>query len=233
MGFRPNRSTIDNIFIVRQIYEKCYEYNIDLHNIFTDFSQAFDTVNRDAIFSSLTEQNVPDKLIKLITLTMQQTKMKVKVNNNYSEWFETKTGVRQGDPLSALLFSVVLDSVVKNLEVRGNITTRLKQICAYADDIVIIGRTKQTLIDTFCKLKQEALNVGLIVNNKKTKYLYCTRKTIYPSDIDTGEEKFEQVNSFKYLGAMINTDNSIEEEIKERIAAGNTAYHVHRKLYLN
>jgi hypothetical protein len=33
-----------------------------------------------------------------------------------------------------------------NLEIRGNITTRLKQICAYADGIVIIGGTKQSLI---------------------------------------------------------------------------------------
>ena len=33
--------------------------------------------------------------------------------------------------------------------------------------------------------------------------------------MDTGEEQFEQVHSFKYLGAMVNTDNSIEEEIKE------------------
>ena len=59
----------------------------------------------------------------------------MKINNNYSEWFETKTGVRQGDPLSAPLFSVVLDSVITNLEVLGNITAGLKQICAYADDI--------------------------------------------------------------------------------------------------
>jgi sorting nexin-29 len=120
MGFRPNRSTIDNVFMVRQNYEKCHEYNIDLHNIFIDFSQAFDTVNRDVIYNSLIKHNVPDKLIKLIKLTMQQTKMKVKVNNSYPEWFETKTGVRQGDPLSALLFSVVLDSLIANLEVRGN-----------------------------------------------------------------------------------------------------------------
>ena len=47
--------------------------------------------------------------------------------------------------------------------------------------------------------------------------------------MDTGEEQFEQVNSFKYLGTVVNTDNSIEEEIKERIAAGNRAYHVHKK----
>jgi len=51
--------------------------------------------------------------------------------------------------------------------------------------------------------------------------------------MDTGEEQFEQVNSFKYLGSMVNTDNSIEEEIKERIAAGNRAYHVHKKNYLH
>jgi hypothetical protein len=156
--------------------------------------------------------------------------MKVKVNNSYSEWVETKTGVRQADPLSVLLFSVVLDSIITNLEIRGNITTRLKQICAYADD-VIIERTNQILIDAFCKLKHEALNAGLIVNNNKTKYLYCTRKTIQPTYIDTEEEQFEQVNSFKYLGTMVNTDNSIEEEIKERIAAGKRAIHVHKKLF--
>jgi hypothetical protein len=116
--------------------------SLDLHNIFIDFSQAFDTVNRDVIYNSLIKHNVPNKLVKLMILKMQRTKMKVKINNKYSEWFGTKTGVRQGDPLSAPLFSVVLDSLVTNLEVRGTITTRLKQICTYADDIVIIGRAK-------------------------------------------------------------------------------------------
>jgi hypothetical protein len=157
--------------------------------------------------------------------------MKVKVNNNYSEWFERKTEVRQEDTLSALLFSVVLESVITNLEVRGNITTRLKQICAYADEIIIIGRTKQILIDTFCKLKYEALNAGLIVNNNKTKYLFCARKTLHPTYINTGEEQSEQVNSFKYLEAMMNTDNSFEEQIKERIAAGNRAYQVQKNYF--
>jgi hypothetical protein len=86
--------------------------------------------------------------------------------------------------------------VIVNLAVRGNITTRLKQICALADDIVIIGRTKQISIDTFCKLKNEALNAGLIVNNNKIKYLYCTRTIFQPPYLNTGEEQFEQVNSF-------------------------------------
>jgi hypothetical protein len=59
----------------------------------------------------------------------------------------------------------------------------------------------------FAELKYEALNAGLIVKNSKTKYLFCTSKTIHPSYINTGEEQFEQVNSFKYLAAMVNTDS--------------------------
>jgi hypothetical protein len=49
--------------------------------------------------------------------------------------------------------------------------------------------------------------------------------------LNTGEEQSEQVNSFKYLGSMVNTGNSIGEEIKGRIAAGNRAFHVHKKLF--
>jgi hypothetical protein len=51
--------------------------------------------------------------------------------------------------LSALLFNLTLESVIRNLEIRGNITTKLKQINAYADDIIITARTKKDLIETF------------------------------------------------------------------------------------
>ena len=115
---------------MRQIYEKWHEFNIDLHNIYIYFWQAFETVKRDIIYNSLIKNSVPDNLIKLLKLTIQRTKIKVTVNNSYSERFETKTGVRQGDTYSALLFSVVLDSVITNLEVLGNTTTRLKRNCA-------------------------------------------------------------------------------------------------------
>jgi len=176
MGFRSNSSTIYNIFVLRQIYLKFHEYNFDLHNIFIDFPQAFDTVHRVAIYSSLIKYNVPHKLINLIKLTTQRNKMKMKVNNSYSGWFEKKTAVRQRDPLSAILFSVLLDWVNTKLEVQGNITATLKQICAYADDIIILGRTTQNLIDTFRKLKHEAINIGIIENNNKTKYQFLPQK---------------------------------------------------------
>jgi len=74
VGFRPNRSTIDNIFIVRQIIEKCHEFNIELHNIFIDYTHAFDLVFRDKIIECLNKYEIPSKLIKLIARTLQDKK---------------------------------------------------------------------------------------------------------------------------------------------------------------
>ena len=78
MGFRPNRSTIDNIFIVRQVFEKCHEYNIDLYNIFVDYTQTFDSVNRNKIIESLMQYDIPSKIIRLLGLTLTNTKQRLR-----------------------------------------------------------------------------------------------------------------------------------------------------------
>jgi len=41
----------------------------------------------------------------------------------------------------------------------------------------------------------------------------------------------EQVESYKYLGSSVNSDNSIEEEIQYRITLGNKAYYANRFLF--
>jgi len=105
--------------------------------IFINYTHAFDSVFRDKIIECLNKYEVPSKLIKLRARTLQDTKARVKVNQKYTEKFEITTGVKQGDPLSANLFGMVIDDTLKQLELRGNITTRLKQWLAYADDILI------------------------------------------------------------------------------------------------
>jgi hypothetical protein len=223
-GFRQNRSTIDNIHIVRQIYEKSHEYNIELHNLFIDYTQAFDTVHRTAVIKSLKQFGIPIKLQNVITLTLQNTTAQVRINNDLTEATDINTGVRQGYPLSTLLFSMVLDTVIKNLDITGNTSMRLRQICAYADDPIILARTRQAMMDTFTKLKNEAIESGLVVNVAKTKYMKCSRSTSIETYINIEDTQFEKTKAFKYFGSIVNEDNSIEQEVQERIAAGNHAY---------
>ena len=156
--------------------EKCYEPNIDIHNIFIDCTHAFDSVKRNKIIECLFQYHIPVKLIRLIKLISEKTRAKVKVNNKFTEEFQVEYGVKQGDPLSATLFSMVIDVILKNLDLRGNISTRLKQCIAYADDVLITARTKQTVKDTFQQLMHNSIEFGLIINEEKTKYLKCSKK---------------------------------------------------------
>jgi retron-type reverse transcriptase len=87
-----------------------------------------------------------------------------------------ESGVKQGDPISPALFSLVIDTALKKLELSGNISTRLRQLTAYAGDILITTRTRRSLIDNLQQLKNNPMEVGLIINEKETKYLKSTKK---------------------------------------------------------
>jgi hypothetical protein len=189
--------------------------------MFIDYTQAFVSIKRNKVLECLNQYNIPTKLQKLIALTLTGTSAIVKINNEFTDKFNMQKGVKQGDPLSAILFSIAMDYILKKMELRGNISTRLKQCAAYADDIVITSRTAQAMIDTFVKLKNESLKYGLIVNVHKTKYMKCTRRQeLTPINIENKE--IEQVKAFKFLGSIINIDNTMEEEMKARIASGSS-----------
>jgi len=64
------------------------------------------------------------------------------------------------------------------------------------------------------------MEVGLVINEKKTKYLKCTKEDTRTENLNINNLHIEQVQQYKYLGSIINESNSIEEEIKERIAFG-------------
>jgi len=199
-GFRPNRTTVDNIFTLRKMYEKCYEHNTELHSILIDFNQAFDSINRRTIIQAIKEMQIPGKIVRLVNMVTQHTKDKIKLNNEYTKQIDVKTGIKLGDPLSTILFSTVMESLMRKLEIRGNITTRLRQACVYADGVVLVTRTEQALIDTFQKLKQEVEKNGLTINQNKTKYMRHSRTQINGKNMELEIEgmKIEELSKTKY-----------------------------------
>jgi hypothetical protein len=209
----------------------CYEYSIELHNIFVDYNQAFDSVNRNIIIECLNNYEVPKKLIKLIGLTLTNTTARIKIGSQLNSEFRIVSGIKQGDPLSATLFSIVIDNVIKQLDLKGNISTRLKQCSVYADDILLTTRTIPALKDTFQRLKKTSLQAELTINEHKTKYIRCTKKQHKVDGIDNTQTHLEQVKSFKYLGSIVKGNNSVEEEMKSRISVGNEAFYANQDLF--
>jgi hypothetical protein len=61
--------------------------------------------------------------------------------------------------------------------------------------------------------------------------MMCTRKQRRGNKLEVGDMSFESVQSLKYLGPTVNQNNTIEEEIKERLIAGNKAFYANQKMF--
>ena len=76
-GFLPNKSTIDNIFIVRQLSEKYREYGKEVWHVFVDYAQAYDSVLSPSLWNILRSFAVPEKLIRVVQACYVRTKGRV------------------------------------------------------------------------------------------------------------------------------------------------------------
>ena len=71
------------------------------------------------------------------------------------------------------------------------------------------------------------LDIGLAENTGKTKYMEIGhhRGMIANAHIRIGSNSYEKVKTFKNLGSLLTNQNSIQEEIKCRLKAGNSCYY--------
>lgn len=223
-GFRKGRSTIDHIFVVRQLMEKHYEYAKDLHMVFVDYKQAYDSVNREKLWEALKTFRIPLKIIKMVQLCNSETYSKVKIGNEVSMAFEIKSGLRQGDAMSPILFNMALESVVREMSNGDAWSPHRGLLLAYADDIIITGNTRTEVQMNLKKLMKASKNMGLLVNEEKMKCMAITRRSEDSSNLKVENKEFEQVKEFKYLGVTLNNKNIMHEEINVRLNAANRCY---------
>jgi hypothetical protein len=117
---------------MRQILEKCNEFNITTRHLFIEFKAAYDTIIRNKIYVGMSELNFTTKFIRRSKATLTIVTCCVKIQNDCSESFETQQGLRQGDVFSMLLFNVVLEVIVRgaNLQTTGTICNKETQLLA-------------------------------------------------------------------------------------------------------
>jgi len=82
-GYCQEQSTIDQIFTVCQILEKCSEHGKDTHHPFIDFKAAYDSIDGCHLYAVMEELNVPQKLIALVKATMNNTQCRVKIQTDF------------------------------------------------------------------------------------------------------------------------------------------------------
>ena len=110
---------------------------------------------------------------------VQKTRSAVRIDGTLSSFFENKTGLKQGDPLSTILFNLALQKVIQSVQkVPSGIKIGKEKlnILAYADDIVLIGKNEIEIRQLFVEMENIVRKFGLQINQENTKHVIVERK---------------------------------------------------------
>ena len=193
-GFRAERSTIDRIFSLRPLQDKCREQQMPLYIAFIDLTKAFDLVSSDGLFKFkvLPKIGCPPKMQSMIESFNTDTKGAVQFNGSFSEPFEIRSCVKQGCVLAPKLFGTffglllkhILDTTTEGiyfrtrsddrlfnlarLRAKTNVRNDLIRDMLFADDAAVATHTQEELLSLMDCFSQACKNFGLTISLKKT-----------------------------------------------------------------
>ena len=222
-GFRSGFSTSDHMFVLNHLIQYLNNQNKKLYCAFIDLKQAFDTVWREGLWIKLSKSNINGKCFNLIKNMYENIKSCVSVNSEVSNYFSSDIGVRQGENLSPLLFSLFLNDLNDYFTIHNiedcidlpvpdhiqNMQTFLKLfILLYADDTVLLSESSQGLQNALNTYAQYCDTWKLTVNIQKTKILIFSKGRPGSTNFTFQGNQLETVNEYKYLGILFSRTGS-------------------------
>ena len=142
-GFMPLRSIFDNIKEAQTLIDRADQCKSPLYVALLDQEKAYDQVDHGYLWGCLKRLGVPKALITAIQGCYLTARSTVSVNRFISDPFEIQRGVRQGDPLSCILYNVAIEPLAKYLlnepRLPGYVDQNGKshKISMYADDTAV------------------------------------------------------------------------------------------------
>ncbi|PKU86009.1 Putative ribonuclease H protein [Dendrobium catenatum] len=209
-GFIKDRMSTDNVVLASDILrdftgngrEKLFCAKLDIR-------KAFDTISRTFLLNRLLEKGFPPQFVGWIKGCIEDVYFSVSINGGLEGFFSSSFGLRQGCPLSPLLFSVVMDAFSYGLTAsnfKGIFSNNLMiNHLLYADNILVFGEASiQNANSLQIVLSSFAMHSGLVVNNAKCRILFSHNNPL--ANVITARLGFTQTeNTLTYLGIPIST----------------------------
>ena len=195
-GFRPGRSTVCMLFVVRRLQELGRRRRIPLYMCFIDLQKAYDSVDRELLWKVLARAGIPGEMIAVIRKFHVGMRARVRTDDGeLSDWFPVTQGLRQGCSMSPLLFNVFFAAPLEIIVTRfskdevimrdlvylkeeerrgGGLLDRVRRAVwgmLYADDAGVVSKSADGLARMMTIIVEVFREFGLTVSERKTETL--------------------------------------------------------------
>ena len=220
----PGRFIGESVAFIRDCVHYCSSSGVPAALVSLDQEKAFDRVNWSFLRATLRSMGFGPSFIGWVDLFYNNVRSSVNVNGHISKSFPLSRGVRQGCPLSPLLYVLVIEVLACN--VRANPSIRglclpgcpslLPCISLYADDASLVVSSFRSIKEVFSVFSRYERGSGAKLNLAKCKGLWLgpwNGHTDSPVDIEWHSDKI------KILGVFVGPGDLDESNWRPRITA--------------
>jgi len=227
-GFRASDGCAENITLLDLLIKHSHAKYSSCYMMILDVAKAFDSVSHNAIYETLRVAGISGSFIRYLTTFYQTSRTRLMCKDWCSDEIHPQQGVKQGDPLSPILFNLVMDRVLKSLPTSLGVNLGSKRVnsLAFADDLILCASTApglQQLVDTTCKVlascglstnPAKCLSVS-IKGQPKQKNSVITEKTFI---IDNREVPIvRRSQEWRYLGVRFSPDGRCKVDVIQQL----------------
>jgi hypothetical protein len=246
-GFRSGFGVEDHLLSIVLLVEKSAEFRNPLWICAIDFKKAFDTVDHPSLFKALRKQLVPEAYVRTLASLYAGQVGRV-CGKTCSKLFAIERGTKQGDPISPNLFNAVLEDSLHDLQEKwrdldygvaiGDGGANRLCYLRFADDIVLVARSRAELLDMLDGLVNACGEVGLELHMGKTKILAneWAHSGTTSKHVAVSGHKIEVLplgGTTMYLGRLLSLDTIHETELEHRLERAWKKFHVWKHVLCN
>jgi hypothetical protein len=220
VGFKKDFKTTYNLFILRTLTKQARFQKKKLYTCFVDFKKAFDTVPRVLLWQVLEGLGISGQIPECLrSMYCQDQACLHHPEEGLTPTFFYRIGVKQGCPLSPLLFGLFIDGLEKRMNaLEGDTPPMLGKLVVrlllYADDLALMSHTPVGLQKQLDVLQAFCYERQLILNVKKTKVVVFEAHKSMCQAFQYEGKAIEQLNSFKYLGVELHNTKGMQVAIQ-------------------
>ena len=227
-GFRRLEECVTQSACLMEIAKRRMVKGQGTYLAFVDLKKAYDTVPHEALMSKLDFYGVRGRMLEFIRELYKKSRITVRCGGKCADPVDLNRGVRQGCPLSPVLFNIFINDILDGTESLGvpvgaTAHERVSGLL-FADDLVGLTSSRRKLVQQLNHLTQWMKDNEMAAGIHKCGVMVTGRKTSRlskePERWVLSGQRIPIVDSYKYLGLNFHKNLNVEEMMGDRVAAG-------------